>query len=167
VIALRPAPPFLGRPNPGSSEGRIGVDKQARFQLRQMDDATECLDAVLSDIHRTMSPNQDGMCRPQCVAHEYVQQRPAAVARAAPALTAGATAVDGLRAPSTFGLQIMEQGLCTHCHSTSEPFAFGAFLEYVPVALLRQLAQEEERIRAYYVAENMQPPEPVRTPKTC
>jgi len=79
-------------------------------------------------------------------------------------LTTVATMADDSHAPSTFGLQIMEQGLCTHCHSSSEPFAFGAFLEYVPVALLRQLAQEEERIRAYYVAENMQPAEPVRTP---
>jgi len=72
LIAIALAKPSIDQPNPVSVESRADPEMQARFQLRQMDDATECLDAVLSDIHRTMSPNQDGTCQPQCVAHEYV-----------------------------------------------------------------------------------------------
>ena len=50
---------------------RAGV--QSRFQLRQMDDATECLDAILTHIHRTLSPppgDSNDACAPTCAAHE-------------------------------------------------------------------------------------------------
>jgi hypothetical protein len=42
----------------------------------------------------------------------------------------------GWAACRTFGLEVMEQGVCA-CGATSEPLTFHAYLEYIAVALLR------------------------------
>ena len=53
-----------------------------------------------------------------------------------------ATAISVCTLSSVFGLELIEQGKCA-CLATSEPFSYQAFIEYVPVALLKACVRQQ------------------------
>lgn len=82
------------------------IQGEDRFQLRRMDDATECFEAILKGLHMCLTGEKDADdgCIAGCLAH------------------------------SLFGHTVLEQTNCSRCHETSEPLASTSFVAYVSMA---------------------------------
>lgn len=92
-----------------------------RFQLREMDDAEEALDAVLKWLHceqvgvRAIEDFQDVACSPACISH------------------------------ATFGSQLVDIRVCLVCGRNSDPVPTQSFLYRVYVADLLEGAEEARK----------------------
>jgi hypothetical protein len=87
---------------------------QGRFQVGEMDDASEVLDAILRCVHRSGVPphaKADTRCQPPCPAHQV------------------------------FYMEVLQQGKCTKvgCGATCDPLSVSSFIHYIYV---RQLIEE-------------------------
>eukprot|EP00755_Sulcionema_specki_P004723 Sspe_Gene.30809::Locus_15221_Transcript_1_1_Confidence_1.000_Length_2179::g.30809::m.30809 len=94
-------PPFLVR----QILSRV-FSEEGRFRLGAMDDAAECLEAILYTLHLCVNDQRD-TCRPPCFVHR------------------------------TFGLNIMERGMCLSCKGVNEPFLYSATVLYTPAGLIQ------------------------------
>jgi len=87
---------------------------EAKFQLNSMDDAAECLEAILQQIHNDLTKDsehnhlQSAVCNSPCLAH------------------------------SIFGTSVLEQSICS-CGTTSEPLSYSSFLQYFNVDELKEM----------------------------
>lgn len=83
---------------------------ESRFQLGAFADAAETYEALLTKLHEevcdTKASADSCTCSPPCVAHKV------------------------------FGLNVLEQAVCTECGATSEPQTFQQWLFYAPAASL-------------------------------
>ncbi|XP_076317945.1 uncharacterized protein LOC143229469 [Tachypleus tridentatus] len=85
---------------------------QRRFQLGVMDDASECFENILRQIHFHIAPHEsEDMCNvPHCIPHQK------------------------------FAMTLVEQTICHSCGATSEPLSFTQMVHYVSTSALRSQA---------------------------
>ncbi|KAH3744225.1 ubiquitin specific protease 54 [Pelomyxa schiedti] len=90
--------------------------KESRFQLGQLDDASEAYEEMMHSLHVALASGEQQnqtFCSPPCLSHKL------------------------------FGVQILQQVVCSACRATSDPYTYETFILYTPVASLINYSRDE------------------------